>query len=61
MSELEIEVRKFIPGATKILDFKDKMIVPDAVMVNILGKRKGQAKVTGLEKALAITGVNIHI
>jgi 5-(carboxyamino)imidazole ribonucleotide synthase len=32
-----------------------------AVMVNILGERLGEAQVTGLNKALALTGVAVHI
>lgn len=38
-----------------------KMKVPAAVMVNILGSRKGVANISGLEKALAIDGVSVHI
>lgn len=37
------------------------MIVPAAVMINILGDRSGEASVSGLEKALAVPGVSIHI
>ncbi len=37
------------------------MIVPAAVMVNILGERQGPVKLEGLEKALAIPGVGVHI
>ncbi len=37
------------------------MKVPAAVMVNILGERNGQARVTGLEDALKIPGVAVHI
>lgn len=37
------------------------MLVPAAVMVNILGDRHGNAEVIGLEKALKIPGVAIHI
>lgn len=35
--------------------------VPAAVMVNILGERSGAADVQGLDKALAIPGVAVHI
>jgi len=38
-----------------------EMIVPAVVMVNILGKRQGPARLKGLKKALAIPGVSIHI
>lgn len=38
-----------------------KMKVPAAVMVNILGERDSEAKLEGLEKALAIDGVSVHI
>lgn len=38
-----------------------KMIVPACVMVNILGERQGPVKLEGLEKALAIPGVSVHI
>ncbi|MCW1949390.1 MAG: 5-(carboxyamino)imidazole ribonucleotide synthase [Candidatus Shapirobacteria bacterium] len=35
--------------------------VPAAVMINILGDRLGPAQTEGLEKALAVPGVSIHI
>lgn len=38
-----------------------EMIVPAAVMVNILGERVGKAEVKGLEKALKIPDVSVHI
>lgn len=38
-----------------------EMLVPHAAMVNILGNRNGLAKVAGLEKALSIPGVSVHI
>ncbi|MGE5042481.1 MAG: 5-(carboxyamino)imidazole ribonucleotide synthase [Candidatus Levyibacteriota bacterium] len=34
---------------------------PAAVMVNILGERNGEAKVRGLQKALALKNVTVHI
>jgi 5-(carboxyamino)imidazole ribonucleotide synthase len=37
------------------------MILPAAVMVNLLGTRDGHAAVCGLEKASRIGGVNVHI
>ncbi len=37
------------------------MKTPAAAMVNILGERKGKAMLEGLEKALAIQGVSVHI
>lgn len=37
------------------------MIVPSAVMVNILGERDGKTELKGLDKALAIKGVSVHI
>jgi len=37
------------------------MISPAAVMVNILGERKGPARIKGLQNALAISGVSVHI
>jgi 5-(carboxyamino)imidazole ribonucleotide synthase len=37
------------------------MIAPHAVMVNILGDRQGKAQVKGLDKALAIPGLSVHI
>lgn len=40
---------------------KTTMIVPAAVMVNILGDRQGKSSVQGLEKALSIPGVSVHI
>lgn len=38
-----------------------KMLVPAAVMINILGERIGSAKVFGLEKVLKIPNVSVHI
>ncbi len=38
-----------------------EMIVPAAVMVNILGERNAKANISGLEKALAIPQVAVHI
>jgi phosphoribosylaminoimidazole carboxylase PurK protein len=38
-----------------------EMVVPAAVMVNILGERLGPPKLEGLDKALAILGVSVHI
>jgi len=37
------------------------MITPAAVMINILGERTGRAETTGLDKALQIPGVSVHI
>jgi 5-(carboxyamino)imidazole ribonucleotide synthase len=37
------------------------MIVPAAIMVNILGDRQGPARLKGLEKALAIPGIGFHL
>lgn len=37
------------------------MIVPAAVMINILGERDGPTKVEGLAEALAIPGVAVHL
>jgi 5-(carboxyamino)imidazole ribonucleotide synthase len=36
------------------------MKVPAAVMINILGERDGPTELKGLDKALAIEGVNLH-
>lgn len=38
-----------------------QMIVPAAVMINILGERRSNAEVTGLDKALQIPNVSVHI
>ncbi len=38
-----------------------QMVVPCAVMVNILGDRDAAAQVEGLHEALAIQGVSVHI
>jgi phosphoribosylaminoimidazole carboxylase PurK protein len=38
-----------------------EMVVPAAVMLNILGDRSGKAEISGLEKALAIPNVAVHI
>ncbi len=38
-----------------------EMMLPAAVMVNILGERKGPAEVTGYEKALKLPNVSVHI
>lgn len=35
-------------------------LTPAAVMMNVLGKRTGPANITGLEKALAISGISVH-
>jgi len=40
---------------------KTDMIVPASVMVNILGDRLGRANVSGMDKALAIPNVSVHI
>lgn len=40
---------------------KAEMKVPAAVMVNILGQKQGAVSVKGLEKALAIPGISVHI
>ena len=40
---------------------KTKMKVPSAIMINILGERLGEAKVTGLEKALLLPNVTVYI
>jgi 5-(carboxyamino)imidazole ribonucleotide synthase len=37
------------------------LIVPAAVMINVLGQRTGAVEVYGMEKALAIPGVSVHI
>jgi 5-(carboxyamino)imidazole ribonucleotide synthase len=37
------------------------MVVPAAVMINILGEQNGPAQLEGLEKALAIPQVYVHI
>lgn len=38
-----------------------EMLVPAAVMLNILGHRSGTAEVTGLKKALHVPNVSVHI
>jgi len=38
-----------------------EMVVPSAVMINILGDRSGKVNVTGLDKVLAIPNVFVHI
>jgi len=38
-----------------------EMIIPAAVMINILGNRRGKARVVGLEKTLAIPNISVHI
>jgi 5-(carboxyamino)imidazole ribonucleotide synthase len=40
---------------------KTDLIVPAAVMINILGERHGTAEVKGLEKVLRIPNVSVHI
>jgi 5-(carboxyamino)imidazole ribonucleotide synthase len=37
------------------------MIVPAAVMINILGERNGKAEPKGIADAEAISGVKVHI
>lgn len=38
-----------------------KMLPKAAVMINILGERSGKAQIPGLEKALKLPGVSIHL
>lgn len=38
-----------------------QMVTPAAVMINILGQRHGPAQTRGLEKALALANVSVHI
>lgn len=38
-----------------------EMAVPSAVMINILGNRNGQARVSGVKRVLAIPNVSLHI
>jgi 5-(carboxyamino)imidazole ribonucleotide synthase len=40
---------------------KTEMLVPAAVMINILGERLGPVDVQGLQKALAIPEISVHI
>jgi 5-(carboxyamino)imidazole ribonucleotide synthase len=40
---------------------KTELIYPSVVMVNILGTRSGASEVKGMERALAIPGVFIHL
>lgn len=37
------------------------LVVPAAVMINILGERDGETEVTGLSEALAIPNVSVHL
>jgi 5-(carboxyamino)imidazole ribonucleotide synthase len=37
------------------------LVVPAAVMVNILGERNGPTEVRGLDEALAMPGVSVHL
>src|SRR3989344_3778213 len=37
------------------------LVVPAAAMINILGERDGPTQVSGIEAALAMPGVNVHI
>lgn len=37
------------------------MVVPQAVMINILGERNGPAEVTGLDEAANLPGVAVHV
>lgn len=38
-----------------------RMVVPAAVMVNILGDRQGEAKLEGLDQALQIPNTTVHV
>ena len=38
-----------------------RMVAPAAVMINMLGNKEGNGFPTGIEKALAINGVHIHV
>lgn len=40
---------------------KTDLMTPAAVMINILGERDGPTKVTGLDDALAVPGVSVHL
>lgn len=40
---------------------KTDLVVKAAVMINILGDRQGKAEVEGLDKALAIPNISVHI
>ena len=40
---------------------KTDMIIPSIVMLNILGRRLGEANLTGLEKALSLPNTAVHI
>lgn len=40
---------------------KTDMVMPAAVMVNILGERKGDSDISGLDKALKLPQVYVHI
>lgn len=37
------------------------LLVPAAVMINILGERDGPVKITGMDKCLAVPGVSVHL
>ncbi|MGH7900737.1 MAG: ATP-grasp domain-containing protein, partial [Thermodesulfobacteriota bacterium] len=38
-----------------------EMVTPAAVMVNLLGNRQGDSIVQGIDEALMISGVNLHV
>lgn len=38
-----------------------RMNVKAAVMINVLGDRQGQASLSGLEKALQVSGIGLHV
>ncbi len=38
-----------------------KLVMPAAVMVNILGERQGVAEISGLREALSIPNVSVHV
>jgi 5-(carboxyamino)imidazole ribonucleotide synthase len=40
---------------------KTDLLVPAAVMINILGERNGPTKVQGMDDCLAIPGVSVHL
>jgi phosphoribosylaminoimidazole carboxylase PurK protein len=55
------QFEQHIRGVTNLPLGDTAMKVPAAVMVNILGERHGKSDVQGLDAALAIDGVNVHI
>ncbi|MBP9718854.1 MAG: 5-(carboxyamino)imidazole ribonucleotide synthase [Candidatus Levybacteria bacterium] len=60
-SSITSQFEQHIRAVTGLPLGRTLMKTPAAVMINILGERNGTAKIKGLEEALKIPGVSIHM